>query len=63
MKTTAQRVAELRQRRKELGLVRLELYVHPDDRLPIIVVAQSMAEERQRRVDEAEERRLNNPKG
>lgn len=29
--TVAARVAALRQRRAELGLVRLELYVHPDD--------------------------------
>jgi hypothetical protein len=30
-KPPAQRVEELRARRKALGLKRLELYVHPDD--------------------------------
>ena len=30
-KTTAERVAALRQRRAEQGLVRMDLYVHPDD--------------------------------
>lgn len=30
-KTTGQRVLELRQRRASLGLIRLEIYVHPDD--------------------------------
>lgn len=30
--TAAQRVAALRTRRAEIGLLRLELYVHPDDR-------------------------------
>jgi hypothetical protein len=30
-KTPTQRVEELRQRRKEQGLQRLELYVHPED--------------------------------
>jgi hypothetical protein len=32
---TTQRVAALRQRRASQGLVRLELYVHPEDRAAI----------------------------
>jgi hypothetical protein len=32
VKTGAERVAALRARRNELGLQRLEIYVHPDDR-------------------------------
>jgi hypothetical protein len=30
-KPTAERVQALRERREALGLIRLELYVHPDD--------------------------------
>jgi hypothetical protein len=30
-KTTAERVSALRQRRADLGLVRLDVYVHADD--------------------------------
>jgi hypothetical protein len=43
---TAQRVASLRQRRASQGLVRLELYVHPDDRAAIKAVAQALAQQR-----------------
>jgi hypothetical protein len=39
---TAQRVASLRQRRASHGLVRLELYVHPDDRAAIKALAQQL---------------------
>ena len=38
----AQRVAALRQRRASQGLVRLELYVHPDDRAAIKALAQQL---------------------
>jgi hypothetical protein len=34
-KTATERVSALRQRREALGLVRLELYVHPLDAPPI----------------------------
>ena len=39
---TTQRVAALRQRRASQGLVRLELYVHPDDRAAIKALAQQL---------------------
>ena len=41
-----QRVAALRQRRAEQGLVRLELYVHPDDHAAIKAVAQALTQQR-----------------
>jgi hypothetical protein len=46
MKTTAQRVSALRERRKALGLVRLELYVHPDDKPAVLALAQKLTDER-----------------
>jgi hypothetical protein len=42
VKPTAQRVASLRQRRASQGLVRLEIYVHPDDRAAIKALAQQL---------------------
>lgn len=44
--TATQRVAALRQRRAEQGLVRLELYVHPDDHAAVKAVAQALAKQR-----------------
>jgi hypothetical protein len=41
-----QRVAALRQRRAEQGLVRLELYVHPDDHAAVKAVAQALTQQR-----------------
>ena len=41
-----QRVAALRQRRAEQGLVRLELYVHPDDRAAVKSVVQALTQQR-----------------
>ena len=44
--TATQRVAALRQRRAEQGLVRLELYVHPDDHAAVKAVAQALTQRR-----------------
>lgn len=46
-KTTAARVAELRRRRADLGLTRLELYAHPDDHEAI----KSLAAKLQRKLE------------
>ena len=46
MVRATQRVAALRQRRAEQGLVRLELYVHPDDRAAVKSVAQALTQQR-----------------
>ena len=45
-KTTAQRVQALRQRRAELGQVRLELYAHPLDHAPIKAFAVKLQSKR-----------------
>jgi hypothetical protein len=45
--TTAQRVAAMRQRRAAEGLVRLELYVHPDDAAAIKALAARLQQQRQ----------------
>lgn len=47
-KTTAARVAELRQRRADLGLTRLELYAHPDDHEAIKALAAKLQRKRER---------------
>lgn len=47
-KTTAARVAELRQRRADLGLTRLELYAHPDDHKAIKALAAKLQRKRER---------------
>lgn len=47
-KTTAARVAELRQRRDDLGLKRLELYAHPDDHEAIKALAAKLQRKRER---------------
>lgn len=47
-KTTAARVAELRQRRADLGLTRLELYAHPDDHEVIKALAAKLQRKRER---------------
>ncbi len=47
-KTTGERVAELRQRRDELGLKRLELYAHPDDWPAIKALAEKLQKRRAR---------------
>ena len=46
--TPAQRKAAERQHRKEAGLVRLELYVHPEDREAIRSYAAKMASKREK---------------
>lgn len=48
-KSSAERVQALRQRRAELGLQRVELYVHPDDR----ELVQKYARRLQRRREKA----------
>lgn len=45
-KSTAERVADLRQRRDALGLTRLELYAHPQDHIPLKIYALSLQAER-----------------
>jgi hypothetical protein len=47
-KTTANRVRELRERRSEQGLTRLELYAHPDDHEPIKRYASKLQRKRQK---------------
>lgn len=42
----ARRVASMRQRRSALGLVRLELYVHPEDKAKIKALAKTLSEAR-----------------
>lgn len=49
-KTTAQRVQALRQRRDALGLVRLELYAHPDDWTQIKALAEKLQKVRDQAV-------------
>lgn len=44
--TATARVAALRQRRAEQGLVRLDLYVHPDDHAAVKAVAQALTQRR-----------------
>lgn len=44
--TATERVAALRQRRAEQGLVRLDLYVHPDDHAAVKAVAQALTQRR-----------------
>ena len=44
--TATPRVAALCQRRAEQGLVRLELYVHPDDHAAVKAVAQALTARR-----------------
>jgi hypothetical protein len=45
-KTTAERVQALRQRRVDQGLVRLELYAHPDDHAAIKALAERLQRKR-----------------
>jgi|SanBayMetagenome_1026888.scaffolds.fasta_scaffold09620_7 hypothetical protein len=45
-KTTAARVAALRQRRAALGLTRLEVYVHPDDRAHVNALVAKLLKQR-----------------
>ena len=47
-KTTAARAAELRRRRDDLGLKRLELYAHPDDHDAIKALAAKLQRKRER---------------
>lgn len=44
--TSGARVAALRERRAALGLVRLEVYAHPEDHPAIKAVAQRLTQER-----------------
>lgn len=53
-KTTAARVAKLRQRRADLGLTRLELYAHPDDHEAIKALASKLQRKRERNAKRAE---------
>jgi hypothetical protein len=48
IKPSAPRVAALRERRAALGLVRVEVYVHPDDAQPIRDYAQTLAHKRKK---------------
>lgn len=47
--TTAERVADLRASRNALGLKRLELYAHPDDRPAIKALAEKLQRKRAKR--------------
>jgi len=47
-KTPTTRVAELRARRQAAGLVRLELYAHPDDHPPIKALADKLQKRREK---------------
>jgi hypothetical protein len=47
-KTTAERVTAVRARRAASGLVRLELWVHPDDREPIKAHASRVRRKREK---------------
>jgi len=47
MKPAAQRVAAMRQRRAAEGLVRLELYVRPEDAAAIKALAARLQQQRQ----------------
>lgn len=47
-KTAAQRVREVRQRRAAAGLVRLELWAHPDDHEAIKEAAAKLQRRRER---------------
>lgn len=47
-KPSIQRVEEMRARRKALGLTRLELYVHPDDREPVKSLAEKLRKKREK---------------
>ncbi len=46
-KTTAARVAALRQRRAAFGLTRLEVYAHPDDHKTIKTTARRLSKKRE----------------
>ena len=48
-KTVSARVAELRARRHAAGLVRLELYAHPEDHQPIKALAEKLQKRRDNR--------------
>lgn len=48
-KTTAERVQEVRARRKAAGLVRLELWLHPDDAAAVRDLAAKLTRRRERR--------------
>jgi len=45
-KTTSERVAQMRAARDALGLKRLELYAHPDDRPAIKTLAEKLQRKR-----------------
>jgi hypothetical protein len=47
-KTPAQRVQALRQRRAELGLVRLDLYAHHEDAEKILALAEKLQAKREK---------------
>lgn len=49
-KPVAARVAALRKRRAELGLVRVEVYVHPDDREAVTALVTKLRRARERSV-------------
>lgn len=54
-KSSAERVAALRERRERLGLQRLELYVHPEDRERVQKYARRLQRQRERQASEPSE--------
>lgn len=52
-KTAAQRMSDTRERRASLGLVRLELWAHPDDHEAIKVHAAKLQRARERAAKKA----------
>lgn len=52
-KTPTQRVQALRQRRADLGLVRLDLYAHPDDHPAIKALAEKLQAKREKAAKKA----------
>ena len=47
-KSTSARVAELRARRQAAGLMRLELYAHPEDHQAIKTLAEKLQQKREK---------------
>ena len=54
-KSATERVAELRARRERLGLQRMEMYVHPDDRDRVQKYARRLQRQRERQASEPQE--------
>jgi hypothetical protein len=47
-KPVNERVSALRERRRALGLTRLELYIHPDDHPPVKSLADKLRRKREK---------------